>query len=202
MSCRPVRVPGGALRTHWTGLTCRGGEAHYDRFSATFSAGRPDRVGHALWAGHAVVVPVDGERGAVETATGPSLRRVVDAQRAQQRDPEVVPGADHQLGGGVAGIHDVLVREQVAVVEAGVDVFQHLHVGEGRIGRGNVGDEVGQAGGGRIVAGLAEVDLVAFPAAAALGGVSSVGVIGRADPFSAGREIVVLPPCHLHPCRW
>jgi hypothetical protein len=59
----------------------------------------------------------------------------------------------------------------------------------------------GEAGGGRLVAGLAEVDRVAFPAGAALGRVSSVGVIGRADPFSAGREIVVLPTCHLHPCR-
>lgn len=75
-----------------------------------FGARRPDRVGHALWAGHAVAVPVDGERGAVETATSSSLRRVVDVQRAQQRDTEVAPSADHQLGGGVAGIHDVLVR--------------------------------------------------------------------------------------------
>src|SRR6059058_3190224 len=101
---------GGALRTHRTPLTCRGGKAHHDRFSATFGAGRPDRVGHALWAGHAVVVPIDGERSAVETAPSPSLRRVVEAQRAQQRGTELAPGADHQLGGGVAGIHDVLVR--------------------------------------------------------------------------------------------
>src|ERR1700733_6715430 len=55
----------------------------------------------------------------------------------------------------------------------------------------------GEAGGGCIVAGLAEVDLVAFPAGAALGRVSSVGVIPRTDPFSAWREIFVLPPRHL-----
>src|SRR2546423_7496404 len=84
---------GGALRTHWTGLTCRGGETHHDRFSATFSAGRPDRVGHALWAGHAGVVPGDGERGAVETTPSPSLPGGFDAQPAQQRDPGVAPGA-------------------------------------------------------------------------------------------------------------
>src|SRR5918998_5738280 len=58
---------------------------------------------------------------------------------------------------------------------------------------------LGQAGGGRIVAGLAEVDLVAFPAGAALGRVSSVGVIRRTDPLSAGREVFVLPPGHLLP---
>src|ERR1700710_1469041 len=56
---------GGALRTHWTCLTCRGGEAHHDGRTSAFGARGPDRVGHALWAGHAVVVPVDGERGAV-----------------------------------------------------------------------------------------------------------------------------------------
>src|SRR2546423_13122576 len=53
---------GGALRTHWTGLTRRGGGAHHDRFSATVSGGRPDRVGYAPGAGHAGVVPVDGGR--------------------------------------------------------------------------------------------------------------------------------------------
>jgi hypothetical protein len=74
-----------------------------------------------------LVVPVNGERGAVETAPSASLRRVVDAQRAQQRDTEVALGTDHQLGaGGVAGIGDVLVRKQAAAVEAGVDVLQHL----------------------------------------------------------------------------
>jgi hypothetical protein len=41
-----------------------------------------------------VVVPVDGERGAVETATCPGLLGVVDAKRAQQRDTEVALGAD------------------------------------------------------------------------------------------------------------
>jgi hypothetical protein len=41
----------------------------------------------------------------------------------------------------------------------------------------------GEASGARIVAGLAEVDLVAFPAGAALGRVPGIAVIGRADPY-------------------
>lgn len=55
----------------------------------------------------------------------------------------------------------------------------------------------GEAGDGRVVAGLAEMDRVAFPATAALGGVSGVGVIRGANPGSAGREVFVLPPGHL-----
>jgi hypothetical protein len=47
-----------------------------------------------LWTGDALVVPVDGECGAVETATCAGLLGVVDAQRAEQRDSEVALGAD------------------------------------------------------------------------------------------------------------
>ena len=57
------------------------------------------------------------------------------------------------------------------------------------------------AGGGCLVAGLVEVDLVPFPAGAAFGRVSSVGVIRRTDLLSAGRKVFILPPRHLHPCR-
>jgi hypothetical protein len=89
------------------------------------------------------VVPVDSERGAVETATSASLRRVIDAQRAQQRETTVALGADHQLSGGVTGVHEVLIRKQIAVVESSVDLLQHLHIGDGRVGGSDVGDEVG-----------------------------------------------------------
>ncbi|WP_190816204.1 hypothetical protein [Saccharopolyspora pogona] len=44
-----------------------------------------------------------------------------------------------------------------------------------------------------VVAGFGDVDLAAFPAATALGRKPGIGGIGGADPFSAGREVFLLP---------
>ena len=93
------QLPSGAGRscTLWTDrtrLTGRDREPHHDRFSSAFGACRPDRVGHALRTRDALVVPVDGERGAVETATRAGLLGVVDAQRPNKGDTEVALGAD------------------------------------------------------------------------------------------------------------
>ena len=88
------------------------------------------------------MVAVESQRGAVDTTTSASLRKVIDAQRAQQRETTVTPGADHQLSGGVTGVHEVLIRKQIAAVQSSVDLLQHLHIGDGRIGGSDVGDEV------------------------------------------------------------
>jgi hypothetical protein len=63
---------------------------------------------------------------------------------------------------GVAGIHQVLVWKQVAAGQSDVDLLRHLHIGNGRVGRGDIREQVWPAGDGRIVTSLADVDLVAF----------------------------------------
>ncbi|ONI88775.1 hypothetical protein ALI22I_17450 [Saccharothrix sp. ALI-22-I] len=59
---------------------------------------------------------------------------VVDAQRAEQGDAVLASCADHQVGGGVTGVHDVLAGQQTAAFKIGVDSFEHFHVGDGRVG--------------------------------------------------------------------
>lgn len=95
------------------GLTGSNGESHHNGLSAAFGAGRPDRVGDPLREGDPLVVPVDRKRGAVETVFGPSLDRVVDAQRSQQCDPEGTCALGEQFRGVVAGTHNVLAGKQV-----------------------------------------------------------------------------------------
>lgn len=69
------------------------------------------------------MVSVESERGAVETATSASLRTVIDAQRAQQRETTVALGAALQLSAGVTGVYEVLISKQIAAVDSSVDLL-------------------------------------------------------------------------------
>lgn len=101
-------------------------KSDHDRVVAAFGTLRPDRAPRPLTTDDLTPVPVDGERGTAVTVTGPGLSGVVDPQRAEQGDVMLAAGADHQIGGGVARVHDVLAGHQAAAVEVGVDVLKHF----------------------------------------------------------------------------
>ncbi len=183
-----------------------GVEPDHDGFGAALGARAPAGAGGALRAADLVGVPVDGERGG-GVAAGPRLGGGVGQQRAEQGDP-AGPGGEQQVGGGVAGIHDVLAGEQVLRVEAVVDGFGHRHIRHGGRGGGHMGDQVrcGGSAGVRVVlagggAGLGEVGLVAGPARAAFLAVAGIQVVGGDQPRSARREPLLgrFPPDHLLP---
>ncbi|SQD94650.1 hypothetical protein FMEAI12_2700006 [Parafrankia sp. Ea1.12] len=157
--------------------------------------GSPGAAGGAVRAGGLLSVPVDGEVGQVEGAGGAGLPGGVHSERADQFDAMLGRAGQEQLGGGVAGVDGVFGGQQTTAGEVGVHDRGRLLVGDGGGGGLHVGDHVW----GVVVAGLGEVDLVADPARPVFDPVACVKVIGRGQPASARREVLVLPPDHLRP---
>jgi hypothetical protein len=162
----------------------------------------------ALWTGHLLVVEVDGELVAGVRAALTGVPGGIAAHRADQPDLILGPQREQTLGGRVAGVHQMLTREQAPAGEHRVDRHRHRRVGHGGVRGYDVGDQVRRQGGvggvvtgGGVVAGLGDVDFVAFPAGAAFLAVAGVDVVRRDDPGSARREPMLfgVPPDHRPP---
>ena len=77
-------------------------------------AGCPGGAGLSLRAGDLLVVPVDGEGGAVVAVAGAGLDGVAGPQWRDHRHLVLLTSGDDELGRGVAGIQVMLGGQQAA----------------------------------------------------------------------------------------
>nr|WP_037228560.1 hypothetical protein [Rhodococcus wratislaviensis] len=95
--------------------------------------------------GHRAVRVSKSMRKAARSNPPPARARGggIGQQRADQRDPVVAAGCDHQRHRRVARVHVELGGQQVAVRQRLVDRGGHRHVRHGGVGGGHVRDQVG-----------------------------------------------------------
>ena len=206
VSCRRAAT-GGAQLADGAGRADGGGERDHDRVFAGLAARCPGGAGGALRAGHGAGVVVDGEVGPGVARPGAGLGGGVGQQRADQRDAARSPlddqvgaevarvqvaaargqapgrqGVVNRRGhlvighGRVGGRH---MRDQVRVHQAGAPLLVSLFTRPGLLvpGRGAPQGVPAAGAGGRVVAGLADVQLVSQPEGVALGAPPGAGVI-------------------------
>lgn len=137
--------------------------------------------------------PIDPEFGSRKAGVVLGLPMVIATGRPNQVDAKLPAAVDEQLRVDVAGVGNVLGRQQVLLGEIRVDRRRDGIVGYRRRRGFDVRDQVGAVG----LAGFSQMDLVASPSQAALGRVVRVGVIGRGDVAAGGGNIVVFAPNHL-----
>jgi hypothetical protein len=134
--------------------------------------------------------PVDAEGRDVVTLALLGLPADIRSDRSHKRHAVRRPARDEQIGVDVAGIHQMLLGQQGLFCERLLDGGGAVHVARGRQGGVHVGDEVGLIG----VARFRDVDFVARPRCAALGGIVGLRIIGGVRAQSRRWEVAGFPP--------
>jgi hypothetical protein len=121
--------------------------------------GPPSRVEVPLGTAGLLVLPVDGKGFKAIATRRLALPVAVRPDRADGLDLELLFQVDPDPRIDIAGIKEVAVWQEAAVLERLVNGNGHGQVRYGRRGRRNVDDKAS----GPIIAGFRQVDLVALP---------------------------------------
>src|SRR5258708_23836910 len=134
----------------------------------------------ALRTGHDLVIPVDVELGDIEGARGMRLPTRIDVHWPNQVNVVHVTTVKDAFGAEVAGIDEVLLREERLVRQLRLNGFEGMVILLGRGCRLDLGNELGKV----VVAALGQMHLVPNPVEVPLSAVSELRIVRRAIPLA------------------
>src|SRR5690348_9110045 len=183
----PGRLSLGTARPQRTGLAGWLRKPHRDdRLAFGILAAMPRAAVLALRTGHDVVLPVDGKPRDIEGARGMRLPTGIHMHRSNQVNSMLVAALQDPFGADIAGVDQMLLRQEVLLRELRVDRLERVVVLLGGGRRLDLGDKVRQV----VVTALRQMYLVADPVEITLAAVPDLLVVGRAIPLTDRQHLL------------